>query len=430
MIRFETNVVKKYFEPLDLFVKIRVFTADEIQHLLKSSTIMNRQSYMDLVINACMVSYNDEVLPKMAALQHASVEEKLYELCIEVNPGLDIRKITLPAGQEEHSELHLLEQGNRPDSLVSMDRLAALDAELRRRIIGQDQAISAVSRALRKAVVGLRDRNRPISTFFFVGQTGVGKTETAKTLSSMLFGGGSHLIRIDCSEFALPHEYAKLLGSPPGYIGYDEGGLLTERVTKAGQYFVMLFDEIEKSDAKIHDLMLQIMEDGHVTDNKGRPLDFTNAVIILTSNAGAEDLERLRNRVGFTPQAPRPSEVLSEIMGAIKLRFKPEFINRVNEVVLFKPLGLDDCEQIVSHLLDQVRATALTIPLRLIFTNPVPRYLSERGYKPEWGARELRRTIEREIESPISDLILEKRVTQGDTLVVRVAKDRLQFSKN
>lgn len=429
MIRFETNVVRKYFEPLDQFVRIRLFTSEEIHQLLKSNSIVNRQSYMDLVINACMVNYNDEVLPHMAQRQH-TLEEKLYDLCVEVNPGLDIRKITLPSVQEEHSELHLLEQKTGGETPVSLDRLKAVEQELRRRIIGQDQAIRALARSLRKAAVGLRDRQRPISTFFFVGQTGVGKTETARTLTDTLFGGSSHFIRLDCSEYALPHEYAKLLGAPPGYVGYDEGGLLTERISKAGQYFVMLFDEIEKSDSKVHDLMLQIMEDGQVTDSKGRPLSFRNAVIILTSNVGADEIDHLRNRMGFGRREPRAGELISEIMNAVKLRFKPEFINRVNEIVLFKPLNLDDCEQIVAGMLEQVKANAASIPLRLVITNPVPRFLAEAGYKPEWGARELRRTIEREIESPLSDLLLEKKVGHGDTVVIRVVKDKLHFGKN
>jgi ATP-dependent Clp protease ATP-binding subunit ClpA len=176
--------------------------------------------------------------------------------------------------------------------------------------------------------------------------------------------------------------------------------------------------------------MLQIMEDGHVTDSKGRPIDFRNAVIILTSNAGAEEIDRLRNRIGFGSKEPKSGDLISEIMAAVKHRFKAEFINRVNEIVLFRPLGVDDCEQIVSNMLEQVKATAASIPLRLVVTNPVPRHLAELGYKPEWGARELRRTIEREVESPLSDLLLEKKVRHGDTVVIRVVKDKIHFSRN
>jgi ATP-dependent Clp protease ATP-binding subunit ClpC len=431
MIRFETNVVKKYFEPLDIFVRIRVFTSTEIAQLLQSSPLVNRRSFVELVLNACVIQYNDEIVPRMNlhATPLNALEEKLYELCVDVNPGLDIRKVAVPSAEEGRSELHLLEQGSSSGP-VPMERLASLEEELRRRIVGQENAIAAVTRALRKAVVGLRDPRRPISTFFFVGQTGVGKTELARTLSQALFGGLSSLIRIDCSEYALPHEYAKLLGSPPGYVGYDEGGLLSARIAGAGASFVVLFDEVEKSDPKIHDMMLQIMDDGQVTDNKGRPLDFKNAVLILTSNAGAEEIDHLRRRVGFSRSAPRADEVMSEIFEALKLRFKPEFINRVNEIVLFRALTLDDCERIVSTLLDEVKAEAASIPLRLVFTNPVPRFLAERGFKPDWGARELRRTVEREVESPLSDLILEKKVVPGDTVVARICRDRLEFSRN
>lgn len=433
MYRLETGVVRKYFEPLDLFLKVRIFTAEEICRLLQASTITNKKSYMDLVINACIVNYNDEVLPRIREKGQLSVaiDEALYQLAIDVNPGLDIRKITIPAQESEKSELHLLDRGSPLP--LGTEKLAHLEAELKRRIVGQDSAIESVVRAIKKAVVGLRDPQKPIATFFFVGQTGVGKTELAKALTLYLYGSPSKMIRIDCSEYALPHEYAKLLGSPPGYVGFDEGGVLADRVAHAGDSFVVLFDEIEKSDHRVHDLLLQVMDEGLVTDNKGRPLEFRNAIIVLTSNVGAEEIERARNRIGFDigrRQTLDRKTLLYETLSALKTRFRPEFINRITEIVLFQPVGLAECEKIVMIFLEEVRRHAQAIPLMIDFAPRVPRFIAERGYKPEFGARELKRTVEREVESPLSELLLEERIRRGDRVFIDIRRDELVFKKN
>lgn len=433
MYRLETGVVKKYFEPLDLFLKVRIFTTEEISRLLQASNVTNKKSYLDLVINACIVNYNDEVLPRIREKGQLSVsiDEALYQLAIDVNPGLDIRKITIPALETEKSELHLLDKGNPLP--VGTEKLSRLEDELKRRIVGQDSAIESVVHAIKKAVVGLRDPHKPIATFFFVGQTGVGKTELARALTLYLYGNASKMIRIDCSEYALPHEYAKLLGSPPGYVGFDEGGVLADRVGRVGDSFVMLFDEIEKSDARIHDLLLQVMDEGLVTDNKGRPLEFRNAIIVLTSNLGAEEIERVKNRIGFDigrRQLLDRNTLLYETLSALKTRFRPEFINRITEIVLFNPVGLAECEKIVTIFLDEVREHARAIPLTIDFAPQVPRFIAERGYKPEFGARELKRTVEREVESPLSDLLLEERIHRGDRVFVEIRRDGLIFKKN
>lgn len=432
MIRFQPRIVKRFFEPLDAFLKIRLFSEEEAAQLLRDAPLTDRRSYVDLVLNACVVGYNDEVLPELTRKGNLfDKTQKLYELCVAVNPSMEIGRISIAVEHEERAELHLL-PGRVPEPDRRIERLRSIEELLRQRIVGQDAAIAAVTRAIRKAAVGFRDPDRPIATFFFVGQTGVGKTELAKGLAEALCGAASSMVRVDCSEYALPHEYAKLLGSPPGYVGYDEGGRLAEQIRKAGPAFVALFDEIEKSDPKLHHLLLQVMDEGRVTDAKGRALEFRDAVVILTSNVGSEELDRLRNRIGFHGGAAAfdPAVVRSELLPAVRHRFPPEFINRLTEIILFNPIGLPECERIILVLLDQVRRRALSIPIRVEFDPSVARFLAERGFRPEWGARELRRTVEKEVESPLSEMVLEKDLERGDTVWVGVRRERLVFHRN
>jgi ATP-dependent Clp protease ATP-binding subunit ClpC len=306
-----------------------------------------------------------------------------------------------------------------------------MESELARRIVGQERAIASVSRAVKKALTGLRDPERPIATFFFVGQTGVGKTELAKALTLYLYRDLAKMVRVDCSEYALPHEVSKLIGSPPGYVGHEQAGLLSQAMAAHGEA-VVLFDEIEKSDPKVHDLLLQMMDEGFITDNKARRVPFGRTVIILTSNVGAQEIAQLRNRIGFDAgrhDVPR-DQVLEETLASLNARFRPEFVNRISEIVLFNSIGLSECVRIVSLLLEDVKRHAAHVPLALNIAGSVPHFLAEKGYKPERGARELRRTVETEVEGRLSDLLIEGRVRQGDSVTVRVSHDHLVFHRN
>src|SRR4051812_8577283 len=416
MIRMEPNVVLKYFDPVDAFVKIRHFTADEVAQLLRTSRITDRRSYVGLVVNACVLGLTD---------RHLEHTEELYQLCVEVNPPLEIHRVAIEA-VEPSSQIHLLDQAPAPRDFR---HLHDMEAALRRRVVGQEPAISSVSRAVKKAMTGLRDPSRPIATFFFVGQTGVGKTELAKALTVYLFQDPSRMLRVDGSEYALPHEYAKLIGAPPGYIGHDQRGVLAEAGRTDGPITV-LFDEIEKSDPKVHNLLLQVMDEGFITDNKGARINFGNAILIFTSNVGTEEAEALRHRIGFGDHAPERAEVVEEFSRALKSNFRPEFVNRLTDVVFFNPIGLRECERIAEIFLEKVREHAAGVPLRLQFDKPVPRWLAEKSFRPESGARELRRTIEREVEGALSDLLIEGRVSRGDTITVKVSRDRLHFHRN
>jgi ATP-dependent Clp protease ATP-binding subunit ClpC len=415
----EPGIVLKYLDALDLFVKVRRFSVDEIGRLLSTAVITDRRSYVGLVVNACVV----DLAPRY--LEH---EDALYRLCVDVNPGLDIHKVTIAAGGE-HREIHLLEHSPRSAPPRDFRRLKDMEDALRRRVVGQDAAVATVARALKKAMTGLRDPQRPIATLFFVGQTGVGKTELAKALTLCLFQDPARLLRVDCSEYALPHEYAKLIGAPPGYVGHDQPGVLSG-VTRSGEPMTVLFDEIEKSDGKVRDLLLQAMDEGFVTDNRGGRLSFSHTVIVLTSNVGCAEAEALRHRIGFARSGPQRAEVAEEFSQAIKANFRPEFINRVSEIVFFNPIGLPECERIAGLFLDEVRRHAEQVPLEVRYDAAVPRWLAERGFRPEYGARELRRTVEKEVEGALSDLLVEGRLQCGDSVRIRVRRDRLHFLRN
>lgn len=416
MIRMEPNVVLKYFDPVDAFVKIRHFTADEVSHLLKTARISDRRSYVGLVVNACVLGLTQ---------RHLEYTEDLYQLCVEVNPPLEIHRVSIEA-VEPSSQIHLLDQ---PPAPRDFRQLHDMESALGRTVVGQERAIASVSRAVKKAMTGLRDPTRPIATFFFVGQTGVGKTELAKALTLYLFQDPSRMLRVDGSEYALPHEYAKLIGAPPGYIGHEQRGVLSEAARIDGPLTV-LFDEIEKTDPKVHNLLLQVMDEGFVTDNKGSRISFGNAILIFTSNVGTEEAEALKNRIGFSHDVPGRAEVIEEFSRALKTNFRPEFVNRLTDVVFFNPIGLKECERIAELFLEKVRQHAATVPLGVQFEKPVPRWLAEKSFRPEYGARELRRTVELEIEGALSDLLIEGRVDRGDSVTVKVSRDRLHFQRN
>jgi ATP-dependent Clp protease ATP-binding subunit ClpC len=419
MPHLEPGVVLKYFEPLDHFVKIRRFSPEEIGRLLSTAKISDRRGYIGLVVNACVLDLSPRLLER---------EDALYEVCVDVNPALDIRKVTIAAGAE-HREIHLLEAPASAAPPRDFRRLRDMEDVLREKVVGQEPAIACVSRALKKAMTGLRDPERPIAALFFVGQTGVGKTELAKALTLCLFRDPARMLRVDCSEYALPHEYAKLIGAPPGYVGHDHPGVLNG-VARSSEPMTVLFDEIEKSDGKVRDLLLQAMDEGFVTDNRGGRLPFGHTVLIFTSNVGCEEAEALKHRIGFAPEGAERAELVEEFSRAVKANFRPEFVNRLTEVVFFNPIGLPECEKIARKFLEEVRRHAENVPLDVRYDERVPRWLAERSFRPEYGARELRRTVEKEVEGALSDMLVEGRLDSGDTVTIKVSRDRLRFHRN
>ncbi|MBI4617453.1 MAG: ATP-dependent Clp protease ATP-binding subunit [Planctomycetes bacterium] len=436
MIRVQSNVVLKYVEPLDRFVKIRIFPPAEIGSLLQIHRPLGKEEYYQLVMSACLVDYRQDAPadPTRAHSRERELEEALYQACVECNPGLDIKKVVLPVTDraEGTSELHLIESEAVGSPRSGLDRIGAggLEENLRSRVIGQNEPIRAVVRALRGAAAGLRRSSRPVGSFLFVGQTGVGKTELARALARAVWGDVGHLLRIDCSEYALRHEYSKLIGAPPGYVGYGEGGLLTEGMRRLGEA-VIVFDEVEKADPQVHNLLLQLLEEGVVTDGKGTPIPFHRALVVLTSNLGADRVEALSQRIGFMDVgSPDRRERFLETVSALKEIFRPEFLNRLDEVILFNPLDLPACVEIVGLVLGELRANLGGRGIGFEVTPPAQKHLAEVSYAPEYGAREIRRVVQREVEEPLAEMILGGRVGAGKTVRVKLRSRRLGFEVN
>ncbi|MCL6649825.1 MAG: AAA family ATPase [Chloroflexi bacterium] len=304
--------------------------------------------------------------------------------------------------------------------LVEAERtkLLTLEEQLARRVVGQRAAIAALADAIRRARAGLKDPRRPIGSFIFLGPTGVGKTELARALAEALFGDEDALIRLDMSEFQERHTVSRLVGAPPGYIGYDEGGQLTEQVRRR-PYSVVLLDEIEKAHPDVFNTLLQVLEDGRLTDGQGRTVDFKNTVLILTSNLGTHAL--LQGPLGFRSDPRTTSERLrAAVDEALKRTFRPEFLNRIDEVILFQPLSEEEVAQIVDLLVAQLAARLREHQLTLSLTPAARQWLARQGYDPQFGARPLRRLIQRTVETPLAKLLLAEAVQPGETVLVDV----------
>jgi len=282
------------------------------------------------------------------------------------------------------------------------------------RVVGQDDAIRAVANAVRRARSGLADPNRPIGSFLFLGPTGVGKTELARALAEFMFDDERAMIRIDMSEYMEKHTVARLIGAPPGYVGYDEGGQLTEAVRRR-PYSVILFDEIEKAHADVFNVLLQLLDDGRLTDGHGRTVDFRNTVVIMTSNLGSHIFREYE----------KPEKVRPLLMQELRNTLRPEFLNRIDEVVIFSPLGRDQIARIVDIQLGYLRRRLAARRIELEVTDAARNLLGREGYDPTFGARPLKRTIQRLVQDPLSLKLLQREVNDGDAIVVDAQGDTL-----
>ncbi len=433
------GIKMKFCESLDRFVAIRSFTPEQKQQLFKNIKITDKKSYKRLIINASVVNYLDEIAPLVFGnneypLLGEIIEQELYNLCVKVNPTLDIKEVTIQVDEQAAKGGAITMLGSETEETkTSQQRYMEIENHLRKRIIGQDEAVTAVAQAIRKARVGLKNPKRPVGSFIFVGQTGVGKTELAKALCEFMTGSENDLVRIDCSEFAMSHEYAKLIGAPPGYIGHNEGGYLTESV-KNKPNGVVVFDEIEKAHEKVHNLLLQLLDEGILTDSKGETVSFRESVIILTTNVGVSDITTEESKPGFRVEesAAKPTQKLDDLSHdkkvkitrkSLEKKFPPEFLNRIDDVIVFRALDKNDNLQILKILLQEVSDRVSGLSMRLNFTDELKNFLVDKGTDLKYGARPLRRTIQRYIENPLAEQILKSAFNKGDDISAETGVD-------
>lgn len=306
------------------------------------------------------------------------------------------------------------------------ERLAKLEERLQAKVIGQDDAVASVAGAIRRARAGLKDPNRPIGSFIFLGPTGVGKTHLAKVLAEALYGDENLMIRLDMSEYGERHTVSRMIGSPPGYVGYEEGGQLTE-VVRRKPFSVILFDEIEKAHPDVFNILLQILEDGRLTDAHGKTVDFKNTVLIMTSNIGTQAVSA--KRVGFGKEEARRSfeEIKDDLLSSLQKSFRPEFLNRIDEIVVFHPLDDEHVRKITDLLVEGSKKLLTKQGMLLDVTSKVRNFIAKKGFDPDFGARPLRRLIQREVENPISNGIISGEYKKGDTVLVGLEGDRIIF---
>ena len=304
------------------------------------------------------------------------------------------------------------------------ERLLRIEEELHKRVVGQDEAVIAVAEAIRRSRAGIAEGRRPMGSFLFLGPTGVGKTELAKSLADFLFGDENAILRIDMSEYMEKHSVSRLIGAPPGYVGYEEGGQLTE-VVRRRPYQVILFDEIEKAHPDVFNILLQVLDDGRLTDGQGRTVDFTNTVIIMTSNLGSAYFR------GIDPEKDKEAlrRAKEKVLEEVRNHFKPEFLNRIDEIIVFDPLGREEIKKIVDLMINRLRNRLQAQGMDIVLTPEVKDYLAQAGYDPDYGARPLRRLIQREIESPLSGELIRGTFQPGDVIEVYLEDGEIKFRR-
>lgn len=307
------------------------------------------------------------------------------------------------------------------------ERLLNMEKILHERIVGQDKAVSAISKAIRRGRVGLKNPNRPIGSFIFLGPTGVGKTELCKSLAEAMFGDENAIIKLDMSEYMEKHTVSKLIGAPPGYVGFDEGGQLTEKIRRK-PYSVVLFDEIEKAHPDVFNMLLQILEDGVLTDSQGRKVSFKNAIIIMTSNVGASKITDEKLALGFVQEDGKKLSIEDLVMPDLKKTFKPEFLNRLDDIIVFNQLDQNDIEEIAKRMLKSLKKRTADLGIELDFTDNAITELAKEGFDKTYGARPLRRAIQSKIEDRLSELILDKTIGEGSKCTVDFSDGEFQFN--
>jgi ATP-dependent Clp protease ATP-binding subunit ClpB len=419
-------------------IRERLETVEEELAQLKEKSAQLKAHWIlekDLILSIQKIKENLE--QRKLEMQKAEREANLSyasELRYSIIPGLeteleekneklqelqqDRKMLKEEIGEEEVAEIVSAWTGIPVSKMLETERekLLQMEANLKKRVVGQDEALQAVSDAVRRSRSGLGDPNRPIGSFMFLGPTGVGKTETARALAEFLFDDEDAMVRIDMTEYMEKHSISRLIGSPPGYVGYEEGGYLTESVRRR-PYSVILFDEIEKAHPEVFNLLLQILDDGRLTDAHGKTVDFKNTVLIMTSNIGSQWISDLENE----------EEVRENVLQALRSRFRPEFLNRVDEIIIYHQLTKDDLKHIVEIQVRFLEKRLADRDIELELTDAVKAYLAEKGFDPNYGARPLKRLIQKEIENPLAMKLLDGEFSQGDSITVDYQDDEIVF---
>ena len=368
---------------------------------------------------------NNYDLEEAAVLRHGTIPKLKQELAEleakeETNDGKLVqevvtdREIATVVGRLTGIPVSKLEEGER-------EKILRLNETLHERVIGQDEAVDAVSDAVIRSRAGLQDPNRPLGSFLFLGPTGVGKTELAKSLAENLFDSEEHMVRIDMSEYMEKHSVSRLVGAPPGYIGYEEGGQLTEAVRRS-PYTIVLLDEIEKAHPDVFNILLQVLDDGRLTDSKGRVVDFKNTVLIMTSNIGSQLLLE-----GVSEDGVISSETSEAVMTMLKAHFKPEFLNRIDDTILFTPLSLDNVKEIIVKMTEQLTSRLEQQEIKLIMTDDAKSWIAEQAYDPVYGARPIKRFLTKEVETPLAKAIISGKVMPKSTVTIELVDNELVF---
>lgn len=389
----------------------------------------------------------EQDIQKMEQQKEDAIKEEAYEKAGELKKKQEkkrekIERIQAKWQKEKASRKLVVDEGEIADVVSGWtripvqklaqeetERLKNLESVLHERVVGQEEAVSAVSRAIRRGRVGLKDPKRPTGSFLFLGPTGVGKTEICKALAEAMFGTENALIRVDMSEYMEKHSVSKMIGSPPGYVGYEEGGQLSEKVRR-NPYSVILFDEVEKAHPDVFNILLQVLDDGHITDAQGRKIDFKNTIIIMTSNAGAENIVSPK-RLGFASSddaGERYKFMKDRVMEEVKRMFKPEFLNRIDEIIVFHQLGQEHMKQIVDIMLNSIKKrTMRQMNLALSVDEDAKTFLVEKGYDEKYGARPLRRAIQNYLEDGLAEAVLDGTIAAGDEVLVKCDGEKLKF---
>ncbi len=442
-LEIEREALKKEADNAESLAKINEITS-QIDELGAQIEVLKRQWEAEKASITGEAGIKEEIEKTKQKIEEAERNTDL-QTAAELKYGklLELQKqLNSIQGQEKVSNRLLKEEitdedianvvskwtGIPVNKLIESEKQKLINMEeiLHKRLIGQEEAVETVADAIRRARSGLKDPKRPIGTFLFLGPTGVGKTELAKALAEFMFNDEDALIRIDMSEYMEKHNVARLVGAPPGYIGYEEGGQLTEAVRRK-PYSVVLFDEIEKAHPDVFNIMLQIFDDGRLTDSKGRTVDFKNTLIIMTSNIGSDII--LENTVNAMISPDEFDKTKDEILELLKTRFKPEFLNRIDETIFFKALTLSQLSKIVDIQMEYLRKLLADQEIDLMITEDAREFLAHRGFNPIYGARPLKRTIRQLIENPLSKLLLSQNFLKGDEIVIDVDDDEITFNR-